>query len=166
MEIMLHSFFVLSLPSHLMENFFTTMFNFIEFIFVYVANIRFICDGQIYFLTFTEYFFLRNLFSKKFPWTCLVWNVCLRMVTDTTTPHRKRSHFLTLLEILCFCGVFDYIFNQITCNTNGKVARKIGEIGLWRWFSYFVFFGVNSKISLQNVRTIIVNGYSDWFGFL
>ena len=34
----------LSLPSHLTENFLTTIFNFNEFIFVYVADIRFICD--------------------------------------------------------------------------------------------------------------------------
>ena len=51
MEIKLHTFFVLSLPSHHMKNFFTTIFNFNEFIFVYVVNIRFICDGEIYLLT-------------------------------------------------------------------------------------------------------------------
>ena len=51
MEIKLHSFFVLSLTSLHMENFFTTIFNFNEFLFVYVVNIRFICDGGIYLLT-------------------------------------------------------------------------------------------------------------------
>ena len=51
MEIKLPSFFVLSLSSHLMENFFNTIFNFNEFIFVYVVNIRFICDGEICLLT-------------------------------------------------------------------------------------------------------------------
>ena len=51
MEIKLHSFFVLSLPSHLVENFFTTIFNFNEFIFVYAVNVRFVCDGEIYSLT-------------------------------------------------------------------------------------------------------------------
>ena len=35
----------------LIENFFTTIFNFNEFIFVYVVNIRFICDGERYLLT-------------------------------------------------------------------------------------------------------------------
>ena len=50
MEIKLHSFFVLSLTSLHMENFFTTIFNFNEFLFVYVVNIRFICDGGIYLL--------------------------------------------------------------------------------------------------------------------
>ena len=49
MEIKLHSFFVLSLPSQLMETFFTAIFNFNEFI-LYVVNIRFICDGKIYLL--------------------------------------------------------------------------------------------------------------------
>ena len=34
----------LSLPSHFIENFLTTIFNFNEFIFAYVADIRFICD--------------------------------------------------------------------------------------------------------------------------
>ena len=48
MEIQLHSLFVLSLPLHLVENFFTTIFNFNEFIFLYVLNIRFIWDGEIY----------------------------------------------------------------------------------------------------------------------
>ena len=48
MEIKLQSFFVLSLPSHL--TIITTIFNFNDFIFVYVINIRFICDGEIYLL--------------------------------------------------------------------------------------------------------------------
>ena len=52
MEIKLSSFFVLSLPSDLMENFLTTIFNFDEFILVYVVNIRFICDGEIYLPTY------------------------------------------------------------------------------------------------------------------
>ena len=51
MEIKLPSFFVLSLPSHLMENFFNTIFNFNEFIFIYVVNIRVICYDEIYLLT-------------------------------------------------------------------------------------------------------------------
>ena len=34
----------------LMEKFFTAVFNFKEFIFVYVVNIRFTCDGEIYLL--------------------------------------------------------------------------------------------------------------------
>ena len=46
MEIKLHSFSVLSLPSHLTT--ITTIYNFNEFIFVYVINIRFICDSEIY----------------------------------------------------------------------------------------------------------------------
>ena len=52
MEKKLPSFFVLSLPSHFMENFLNTIFNFNEFIFVYVVKIRFICDGEIYLLTY------------------------------------------------------------------------------------------------------------------
>ena len=47
-----HRIFVLSLPSHVMENFFTTIFNFNEFIFVNVVNIIFICDGEIYLLIY------------------------------------------------------------------------------------------------------------------
>ena len=43
-------FFVLSLTSHHMENFFTTIFNFNEFILVCVVNIRFICNDEIYLL--------------------------------------------------------------------------------------------------------------------
>ena len=56
METKLPSFLVLSLPSHLMENFFSTVLNFNKFIFVYVVNIRFICDGEIYLLTFKNVF--------------------------------------------------------------------------------------------------------------
>ena len=52
MEIKLRSFFLLSLPSHVMEKIFTKIFNFDEFIFLYVVNIRFICDGEIYLLTY------------------------------------------------------------------------------------------------------------------
>ena len=37
-----------------MEDFFTTTFNFNEFIFVYIVNIRFICDGEIYLLTYRQ----------------------------------------------------------------------------------------------------------------
>ena len=54
METKLPSFLVLSLPSHLMENFFSTVLNFSKFIFVYVVNIRFICDGEIYLLTYFQ----------------------------------------------------------------------------------------------------------------
>ena len=42
--------FVLCLPSHLTA--ITTILNFNEFIFVYIMNIRFICDGEIYLLTY------------------------------------------------------------------------------------------------------------------
>ena len=44
--------FCVILASHLKENFFATIFNFNEFIFVNVVNIRFICDGEIYLLTY------------------------------------------------------------------------------------------------------------------
>ena len=54
--------FVLSLHSHLMENFFTTIFNFNEFIFVHVVNITFICAGEICLLTYL----LSNFFSVLF----------------------------------------------------------------------------------------------------
>ena len=60
----LHNFFVLSLPSHLMEKFFYQNFQFIfvfvflfEFIFAYVVNIRFTCDGKIYLLTYLLIYF-------------------------------------------------------------------------------------------------------------
>ena len=49
-EIKLHSFFVLSLPSHHLQNFFTTIFNFNEFRFVYVSTIRFIFDSEYTYL--------------------------------------------------------------------------------------------------------------------
>ena len=48
MEIKFQSFFVLSQPLHITT--ITTIFNFNEFVFVYIINIRFICDGEIYLL--------------------------------------------------------------------------------------------------------------------
>lgn len=48
----LHSFFELFLPSHVMENSFTKIFNSNEFIFVYVVSIKFICDREICLLTY------------------------------------------------------------------------------------------------------------------
>ena len=50
MEINFQSFFVLSLQSHVTT--ITTIFNFDEFIFVYVINVRFICHDEIYLLTY------------------------------------------------------------------------------------------------------------------
>ena len=43
--------FCVILTLHHMENFFTTIFNFNEYLFVYVVNIRLICDDRIYFCT-------------------------------------------------------------------------------------------------------------------
>ena len=42
----------LSYSLHVMENSFTKIFNSNEFIFVYVVNIGFICDSEIYILTY------------------------------------------------------------------------------------------------------------------
>ena len=64
METNLPSFFVLSLESHLMKNFLNTVLIFNEFIFVFVANTIFICDGEIYLLTYlsniSEFHFLQK----------------------------------------------------------------------------------------------------------
>ena len=48
MEIKPHNFLVLSLSSHLIEMFSTTTFNFNEFIFVYIVNIRFVMPKCTY----------------------------------------------------------------------------------------------------------------------
>ena len=61
--------FCSSLQSHLMENVFTTIFNFDEFIFAYVVNIRFICDGEIYLLTYVLTYLLTYLLTSKLPLT-------------------------------------------------------------------------------------------------
>ena len=64
METNLPSFFVLSLELHLMKNFLNTVLIFNEFIFVIVANTIFICDGEIYLLTYlsniSEFHFLQK----------------------------------------------------------------------------------------------------------
>ena len=89
-----------------------------------------------------------------------------RASRDTTTPHRKRSRFLTFLECYVFHIIIDYNYDLIKCDKTGKVDRVVREIGPWQCSTYFGSSRVNSKISLQNVRTFIVNRYSDWFGFL
>ena len=62
------SVFVLSLPSHLMKKFFATVFNFSEFILVYVANIKFICDVEIYLLTHLLTYLLIYLLTYLLPY--------------------------------------------------------------------------------------------------
>ena len=54
-----------------MENFFNTVFNFNEFIFVYVVNIRFICDGEIYLLTYL----IKTLKYEKYVVVIALWRV-------------------------------------------------------------------------------------------
>ena len=65
MEIKFQNFFVLSLPSHLTT--ITTIFNFNEFIFVYVINIRFICDDEIYLLTYLLKYIMYNAWFLGVP---------------------------------------------------------------------------------------------------
>ena len=74
------SFFVLSLPLHLTT--ITKIFNFNEFIFVYVINIRFICDDEIYLLTYLLTSQARSLLKPRviFPGS-----------------DRKNSYFITAL---------------------------------------------------------------------
>ena len=49
---------------------------------------------------------------------------------DTITPRKKTvTSFLTFLEILWFCCIIYHIYHHITCDTTGKVAREVGEIG-------------------------------------
>ena len=45
-----------------------------------------------------------------------------------------------------FCSIINYIYNQITCDTTRKVHREVGEIGSWRCFLYFVYWGINSNV--------------------
>ena len=72
-----------------MENFFTIIFNLNEFVFVYVVNIRFICDGETY------------LFIKKCP-----------LPTDTITLYNHdfegvvRIIFAMLADIRSTCSYF------------------------------------------------------------
>ena len=65
-----------------------------------------------------------------------------------------------------FSRIIDYIYHHIACDTTGKVTREVGEIERRGCFSYCVSWRVNLKTFLQNVRTITVKRYSDWFGFL
>ena len=57
--------------------------------------------------------------------------------------------FLTFLEILWLLLCYCYIYHHITCDSTGKVAREVGEIGPWRFFSYFVSWMLESKFKLH-----------------
>ena len=104
MEIKLHSFFVLSLPSHLLENFLTTIFNFNEFIFVYVVNIIFICDGEIYLLTYLLTYLPTYL--PTYLLTYLLIYLLTYLLTYLKSKSKKRRNVLhTKLETLPFLTV-------------------------------------------------------------
>ena len=69
--------------------------------------------------------------------------------------HRKgNGHvFWCSWKFCVFLSVIDYTYHQITCDITRKAAREVREIGSWRYFSYYASWRVNSRISLQNVRT-------------
>ena len=63
-----------------------------------------------------------------------------------TTPYRKRSLFLTFLEILYFLQCFWlYLLSNYMWH-NWKVTREVGEVRSWRCFSYFVSWMLESKL--------------------
>ena len=45
------------------------------------------------------------------------------------TAEEKVTSFLTFQEIFWFLLYYFYIYHHIRCDTTGKVAREVGEIG-------------------------------------
>ena len=73
-----------------MENVFTTIFNFDEFVFAYVVNIRFICDGEIYLLTCVLAYLLTYLLTYH---TNDFW--CPKISKSATTCNISHRNFDT-----------------------------------------------------------------------
>ena len=108
-----------------------------------------------------KYFTWNHYFEINF------WNQCIAFALKKLLHRKSNSHIFWHSWRFCdFCNIICYIYHQTKCDTTREVVQEVGEIEPWQCFSYFVSWRVNSKISLQNIRTIIVNGYSDWFGFL
>ena len=71
---------------------------------------------------------------------------------NTITPHKERvTSFLTFLEILWLLFYIYQMYHHITCDTTGKVAREVGEIGPWRSFSYFVSLMLESRLKVRKM---------------
>ena len=68
------------------------------------------------------------------------------------TPRKETvTSFLTFLGILWFCCIIYHIYHHITCDTTGKVAREVGEIGPWRCLSYFVSLILESRFKVRKM---------------
>ena len=91
-----------------------------------------------------------NLFTDTmFRISALSAHHCLIMLRYNYTAQETVTSFLTFLEILWFLLNCCYILHHITCDTTGKVAREIGEIGPWRCFSYFVSWILESRLKVR-----------------
>ena len=64
------------------------------------------------------------------------------------TAQETVTSFLTFLEISWFLLNHCYIYHHIICDTTGKVALEVGEIGPWRCFSYFVSWMLESRFKV------------------
>ena len=131
-EIKLHSFFVLSLPLHLMENFFTTIFNFNEFVFAYVVIIRFICDGKIYLLTYLLiYKHIQNDVSVVCIWCCSLTSHSYAMIIKPCCSFS--------LEFLQQCLL---VWSMSFKDLSYKYHLKDITVFFWHWLSSSINFKV------------------------
>ena len=113
MEIKLHSFLCVFLGIAPYGDHFTTIFNFNEFIFVYVVNIRFICDGEIYLLTYllmSERGFTRSvpgLGPNHVKADCRDEAIGYKRLTDIEVSEATYNCKLEFIEILVFTISFN-----------------------------------------------------------
>ena len=96
MELKLHNYCVLSLPPHLTV--FNHSLNFNEFIFVHLLNIRFICDGERYLLTYLN---MHSLFVD-----------CQLRITDVAGKKTQLTRDKKWTQKMCW--------KQIISSKNGK----------------------------------------------
>ena len=119
-------------PCHrtLWRTFFTTIFNFNEFISVYVVNIRFICDGQIYLPTYLLTYFAikicKNLIRLTGNWNLIMQGL---MSISQLSPFNSnyvdfldsKQNFQILSKNFMYCEVL-FVF----------LVEDLGVIHIWR----------------------------------
>ena len=129
-----------------------------------------------------SHFLIKSLIKNLFlcsALTCLSWTKRqtarrVKRLRYHYTAEEKVTSFLTFLEIFWFLLYYFYIYHHIRCDTTGKVAREVAEIGPWRCFSYLCYWcwRVDSryvKWRLERTRTVLTwyaFWYLLWFGFL
>ena len=100
---------------------------------------------------------------------CTFWGIWSAILVGTTQifAEYKWSYHYTAQETVTFLNVSGNFVFFVVLLTICIINLHVKQLKMlpFQFFSYFVSWRVNSKISLQNIRKIIVNGYSVCFGF-